>query len=121
MLSGSEAVEAAMKLAIKYFTELGEPHRTHFIARRGAFHGTTAGSLALTGKRGFRLPFEPLLKDERVSFVTMPNMYRDMHAGESVSQYVERLARELDDEFQHVGSDKICAFVAETVSGSVGL
>ena len=34
--------------------------------------------------------------------------------------YVERLAKELDDEFQRIGPGRVCAFVAETVSGSVG-
>jgi adenosylmethionine-8-amino-7-oxononanoate aminotransferase len=44
-----------------------------------------------------------------------------MKAGETEQQYVNRLAKELDDEFQRVGPDTVCAFVAETVSGTVSL
>ena len=108
-----------MKMAVKYFVEQGEPERKHFIARKGGFHGTTAGSLALTGKLGFRLPFEPLLKNDTISYVSMPNTYRGLLGGETVSEYVKRLAAELDREFQRIGPGKVCAFVAETVGGSV--
>jgi adenosylmethionine-8-amino-7-oxononanoate aminotransferase len=44
-----------------------------------------------------------------------------MKHGESEDAYVQRLAQELDDEFQKVGPEKVCAFVAETVGGSVSL
>ncbi|KAI9711716.1 MAG: hypothetical protein M1820_001860 [Bogoriella megaspora] len=118
MSSGSEAIEAAMKLAVKFFVEKGLPNKTGFIARRGAFHGTTLGSLALTGKQSFRKPFDPLLKDDMISFVSMPNIYRDMRDCETTEDYVNRLTDELDTEFQRRGADHICALVAETVSGS---
>src|SRR6218665_2186960 len=38
---GSEAVEAALKMARQYFVEIGQPQRTHFIARRQSYHGNT--------------------------------------------------------------------------------
>lgn len=44
-----------------------------------------------------------------------------MKADETEQQYVERLAKELDEEFQRVGPDTVCAFIAETVSGTVGV
>jgi len=109
-----------MKMAVKYFAETGQPSRTHFIARRGGFHGTTAGALALTGKAAFRHPFEPLLKSDAVSLVSMPNTYRGMLPGETEPQYVARLAKELDDEFRRVGPRRVYAFVAETITGSAG-
>ncbi len=46
---GSEAVEAALKLARQYFLEIGEPERRRFIARRQSYHGNTLG--ALGGRR----------------------------------------------------------------------
>ncbi|OAQ85460.1 aminotransferase [Purpureocillium lilacinum] len=98
-----------MKMAVKYFAATGQPSRTHFIARRGGFHGTTAGALALTGKAAFRHPFEPLLKSDTVSLVSMPNTYRGMLPGETEPQYVARLAKELDDEFRRVGPRRVCA------------
>ena len=35
---GSEAMEAALKMARQYFVEIGQPQRTHFIARRQSYH-----------------------------------------------------------------------------------
>ena len=46
---GSEAIEAALKLARQYFVERGEPRRTRFIARRQSYHGNTLGALAVGG------------------------------------------------------------------------
>ena len=46
---GSEAMEAAMKMARQYFVETGQPQRTQFIARRQSYHGTTLGALAAGG------------------------------------------------------------------------
>ena len=44
--SGSEAVEAAMKLSRQYFLEIGQPSRRLFIARERSYHGNTLGALA---------------------------------------------------------------------------
>ncbi|KAH7309186.1 aminotransferase, class III [Stachybotrys elegans] len=118
MSSGSEAVEAAMKLARKYFFDKGEPQRVRFIAREGAFHGTTLASLALTAKPAVRRPFEPIMPTNNKSFVSMPNLYRGLRPGETETQYAARLAKELDDEFERVGPNTVCAFIAETVAGT---
>lgn len=49
---GSEAVEAALKLARQYFVEIGQPQRRHFIARRQSDRGNTLGALAVGGTGG---------------------------------------------------------------------
>ena len=108
-----------MKLAIKFYAEQKVFSRSRFIARHGGFHGTTLGALGITGKAQWRKPFDPLLKDDLVSYVSTPNMYRDMRPGETSSEYVSRLAAELDAEFERLGQRNVCAFVAETMSGSV--
>src|SRR5262249_55144019 len=54
---GSEAVEAALKLARQYFVERGEPQRCHLIARRQSYHGITLGALAIGGRELQRRPF----------------------------------------------------------------
>ena len=54
--SGTEAVEAAVKLSRR-------TGRTRLVAAEGAFHGRTMGALALTFKPAYRLPFEPLPGD----------------------------------------------------------
>ncbi|MHA7277966.1 acetylornithine transaminase [Arthrobacter sp. Hz1] len=60
--SGTEAVEAAFKLARRNSTpaEDGKPARNRILALAGAFHGRTMGALALTAKQAYREPFEPL-------------------------------------------------------------
>jgi len=60
---GSEAIEAALKLARQYFVESGEPQRRYFIARRQSYHGTTLGALAVGGREWQRREFAPLLRE----------------------------------------------------------
>lgn len=117
--SGSEAMEAAMKLARQYFLELPEPEprRVNFIARKESYHGTTLGALSMSGHVARRKLFEPMLM-QNISRVSWCNAYRGMLDGESVEQYVSRLQQELEDEFQQLGPGTVCAFVAEPVVGA---
>src|SRR5499427_281893 len=113
---GSEAMEAALKLARQYFVEIGQPQRARFIARRASYHGNTLGALAVGGNRWRRQQFAPLLID--VEHVSPTYAYRDQFAGESDAQYEERLARELEATIARIGGDNVIAFVAETVGGA---
>ncbi|KAF5023629.1 hypothetical protein F66182_4331 [Fusarium sp. NRRL 66182] len=117
--SGTEAIEAALKIARQYYTELSspQPSRTRFIARKQSYHGNTLGSLAVGGHKARRGVYEPILATN-VSHVSPCYPYREMKAQETEQQYVDRLAKELDDEFHRVGPDTVCAFIAETVSGT---
>lgn len=117
--SGSEAMEAAMKLSRQYFLELkpSQPQRTKFIARKESYHGTTLGALSMSGHVARRALFEPMLLGN-ISRVSACNAYRGMQEAESDEEYVNRLAKELDDEFQRLGPDTVCAFVAEPVVGA---
>jgi adenosylmethionine-8-amino-7-oxononanoate aminotransferase len=113
---GSEAIEAALKLARQYFVERGEPERQYLIARRQSYHGNTLGALAAGGNAWRRKHFQPLLID--VSHVSPCYAYRDRIAGETDGAYAARLAAELDAEIRRLGSGKVMAFVAETVVGA---
>ena len=115
--SGSEAMEAAIKIARQFHIERGEPQRTRFIARGQSYHGNTLGALAASGHRARRAPYEPLLSD-RFSHVSPCFPYRYQVAGESDAAYVLRLAQELDMEFQRLGPDTVAAFCAEPVVGA---
>ena len=114
---GSEAMEAALKIARQYFLERGQPKRTRFIARRQAYHGNTLGALASGGETARQGPFGPMLADIFTS-VSPAYAYRYRQPGETEAAYVTRLADELDAEFQRLGPDTVAAFVAETVGGS---
>ncbi|KAI1844531.1 hypothetical protein JX265_014115, partial [Neoarthrinium moseri] len=98
--SGSEAMEAAMKLARQYFLEKpdSEPKRVNFIARNQSYHGTTLGSLSMGGHISRRA--------------------KGQGQDENDEAYVARLAEELDKEFQRLGPETVCAFVAEPVVGA---
>jgi adenosylmethionine-8-amino-7-oxononanoate aminotransferase len=113
---GSEAIEAALKMARQYFVEKGEPQRQHFIARRQSYHGNTLGALAVGGNEWRRQQFAPLLID--VEHVSPCFEYRDRRADESPAQYGERLARELEAKIEELGPDTVIAFIAETVGGA---
>ncbi|WEW54601.1 hypothetical protein PRK78_000021 [Emydomyces testavorans] len=94
-----------------------EPQRIRFIARQHSFHGVTLGSLSLGGHIFRRELFEPLLLPN-ISHVSPCNAYRAKKDGECDADYVARLAAELDAEFQRVGPETVCAFVAEPVVGA---
>jgi hypothetical protein len=113
---GSEAVEAALKLARQYFVEIGQPQRAHVIARRQSYHGNTLGALAAGGNLWRRKQFEPLLFG--VTHVSPCYPYRGKLEGEGDAAYGQRLVRELELAVQRLGSDRVIAFVAETVGGA---
>ncbi|MCR4470887.1 MULTISPECIES: aspartate aminotransferase family protein [unclassified Burkholderia] len=113
---GSEAVEAALKLARQYFVEKGEPQRRHFIARRQSYHGNTLGALAIGGNAWRREPFLPLLIEAH--HVSPCYAYRDQQAGETDEAYAQRLADELEQKIVELGAENVAAFVAETVVGA---
>ena len=113
---GSEAVEAALKLARQYHLENGEPQREHIIARRQSYHGNTLGALATGGNQWRRRQFEPMLMN--VSHISPCYEYVDRYDDETVHEYGERTAQELENEILRLGEDKVMAFVAEPVVGA---
>ena len=113
---GSEAVEAALKLARQYFVETGEPQRHHFIARRQSYHGNTLGALAIGGNAWRREPFLPILIGAH--HVSPCYAYREQHPGEPDNVFTQRLADELESKILELGPDTVAAFVAETVVGA---
>lgn len=66
--SGTEAVEACLKFARRYWHARGETERTEIVAFDGSFHGRTFGSLSVTSGANYRTPFQPLVPG--VSFVS---------------------------------------------------
>jgi len=114
---GSEAIEAAIKLARQYFIEIGQPQRQRFIARRQSYHGNTLGALAAGGNAWRREPYAPLLSSA-FSHVTPAFAYHEKHDSESEADFVARLAAELEAEFQRLGPETVAAFIAEPVVGA---
>ncbi len=113
---GSEAMEAALKLARQYFLERGEPSRDTFIARRQSYHGNTLGALSVGGNYWRRAPFDPLLAPAHHVSPCYP--YREQAADESDEAYAARLADELDAKVRDIGPERVIGFVAEPVVGA---
>ncbi len=113
---GSEAVEAAIKLARQYFVEIGQSQRHRVIARRQSYHGNTLGALAAGGNEWRRVQFGPLLVE--TSHIAPCYEYRDRQAGESPEAYGQRVADELETELQRLGPDSVMAFICEPVVGA---
>jgi adenosylmethionine-8-amino-7-oxononanoate aminotransferase len=113
---GSEAIEAALKMARQYFVEIGEPERRCFIARRQSYHGNTLGALAVGGNLPRRQVYAPLLIE--VTHVASGCAYRDRRDDESAEAYAARLAAELEAAIDRLGPKRVIAFVAETVGGA---
>lgn len=95
--SGAEAIEGALKAAIKYAYLKDGCHDHEIIALDHSFHGRTCGALAVTGKLAYREAFEPLIG--KVNFANMNDL-------ESVKALV---------------NDKTCAIIMETVQGEGGI
>jgi adenosylmethionine-8-amino-7-oxononanoate aminotransferase len=113
---GSEAIEAALKMACQYFVEIGEPERRHVIARRQSYHGNTLGALAVGGNPWRRAQFEPLLV--KTHHIDPCYAYRLQREHESDADYSARAAQALDDRIVEIGPGRVIAFVAETVVGA---
>lgn len=116
--SGSEAMDAAMKLARQYWVEAGEPQRRRFVARRQAYHGNTIGAMSVGSNVARKAPYEGVLLLDNVSYVSPAYAYRVQGEGETEEAYSQRLVDELDAEFQAVGPETVMAFIAETVGGA---
>lgn len=113
---GSEANEAALKLARQYFLEIGQPERSHFIARRQSYHGNTLGALATGGNVNRRRPYEPLLM--KVRHIAPCYAYRERRPDESEEAYGRRAADELEAAILELGPETVAGFVAEPVVGA---
>lgn len=114
--SGSEAMEAALKLARQYHVERGETGRAHIIARAPSYHGNTLGALAVSGHAGRRAPFAPLLIETQ--HIDATYNYRLQQEDESDEDFGLRMADQLEARIQKLGPETVAAFVAEPVVGA---
>ncbi len=115
---GSEAVEAAWKLARQYYAVRdGAKGRTKAIARETAYHGTTLGALSITGIEALREPFEPLVPEVR--HVSNTNSYH-RPPGETEEQFTAFLLDELEQTILAMGPETVCLVHMEPVQNSGG-
>lgn len=113
---GSEAIEAALKLARQFYVEKGEPNRKAIIARQQSYHGNTLGALAAGGNKWRRDQFAPLLIDTH--HIAPCFAYRGKNESEDDFDYGQRVANELEHKLLELGPDTVMAFIAEPVVGA---
>ncbi len=113
---GSEAVEAALKLARQYHVERGDTQRRHIVARWQSYHGNTLGALSVGGNRWRREPFAPMLIESH--HISPCFAYRFREENETEEAYGQRVANELETKIQELGPDTVAAFIAEPVVGA---
>ena len=119
--SGSEAIDTAIKLIWYYQNARGLPEKKKLIARQRAYHGITVAAGHLTGSLAYTTGGFDLPMMDRFRHVTAPNLYRYGLPGETEAQFVDRLARELEELIQAEGPETIAAFFAEPVQGAGGV
>ncbi len=113
---GSEAMEAALKLARQYCLEIGQPQRRHFVARWQSYHGNTLGALSVGGNRWRRAQFDPILMPAH--HISPCYAYRHARDGESEAAFGQRVADELETAIRTLGEDSVIGFIAEPVVGA---
>lgn len=116
--SGSDATEAAVKLARQfYYDQDPESPRKVILARSQSYHGGTITALNLSDMEIRQAPYKAIFADI-VQYVSSCFPYRQQFYGESDLDFVARKAAELDTKFIEIGPDKVMAFILEPVSGA---
>lgn len=115
--SGSEAVESAVKIALQYHFDRGDPGRVKFIARKRSWHGNTLMATALSGFEDRQRAFAGALPD--VGRVSAANAYR-LPSGVTRDGLVAHLAAELEAEILRLGPETVAGFLFEPVVGAAG-
>lgn len=113
---GSEANEAALKLARQYFVEIDQPQRKYFIAREQSYHGNTIMTLAIGGNEWRKQTFRPILP--KANLIPPCFAYRHQNETESDEAYGLRSANELETKILELGAENVIAFIAEPVVGA---
>ncbi|MBQ1018436.1 aspartate aminotransferase family protein [Micromonospora sp. D93] len=115
---GSEAVEAAWKLARAYFKRTGKPNKYKVISRYIAYHGTSMGALSITGLPGIKSDFEPLVPG--AIKVPNTNFYRAPEHGDDPEAFGRWAADEIGRAIEREGPDTVAAVFLEPVQNSGG-
>ena len=95
--SGTEAIEAAMKIARAYGRSRGRKGKTKILSLKNSFHGRTFGALSITAQEKYQAPFMPLVPDVEI-------------VGDMTVKALEKAF-----------SDEVCAIVIEPVQGEGGV
>ncbi len=115
---GSEATEAAMKLARQYHRQTGSPNKYKIISMYRGFHGTTMGALSATGTKRRKIVFEPTLTGFIHAFP--PTCFRCPYEKEC-PQCKMLCARLVDKMIDLEGPESVAALIIEPIGNTGGI
>ncbi len=115
--SGSEACEAAMKMSYQAHYDEGKTDKKWFISREQSYHGATSDALAL-GERPNLEFYAPMLSPYRARIPMHHPLYLKKK-NETLDEYAQRSAKELEDKILEIGATNVCGFVGETIMGGL--
>jgi len=115
--SGSEATDAAIKLARQYWMARGKTSKHKIISRLPSYHGNTLGAMGVSGRLSYRAMFDGLYVDHPK--IPPPLCYR-CPWGKTFPACDYECAGELENEIIKCGAETVAAFIAEPVLGSTG-
>lgn len=111
---GSDSIESALKLARKYFSNIGLSEKKKFLSLEGGYHGLHFGGTSINGMDYFQEGYSPLLDSGvRVSY--------DCFNDHSPKVIVENTIRSIEAILKKEGSETICALIAEPIQGVGGV
>ena len=113
--SGSEAVEAALKLARQYWVDSGRPAKHKIIARSPGYHGNTLLALSASAREHYKKLYGPWLV--RVAMIPAPYPYRCPCGGQG-PECPACTGTALEEAILREGPETVAAFIAEPVGGS---
>jgi adenosylmethionine-8-amino-7-oxononanoate aminotransferase len=115
LTSGSEAIEASIKLARQYWLERGKTEKYRVVSLSPSYHGNTLAALSLSARKHYQEAFRPLLL--KSTKIPAPYCYRC--PWELVpSRCGIRCALELEKAIDRLGREKVSAFIGEVIGGS---
>src|SRR5439155_8005897 len=113
---GSEAVEAALKLARQYQVEIGESQRSQIISRDQSYHGATLGAVAVSRNKRRREMYRPMLRG--IATVSAPYCYRCAYdCKDGCFNCGQEYAAEIEQAIA-ASDHRVAAVILEPVSGA---
>lgn len=116
---GSTAVDSAYRLVHYYQRSRGLLEKTHVVARKQAYHGSTFASMSIGNKAADRAPEFTYIHDT-IHHLSAPYFYRAQN-GLTETEFTQGLIQEFEDLIDRVGANKIGAFFAEPIMGAGGV
>lgn len=115
LTSGSEAIEASIKLARQYWVEQGQRSKYRVISRMPSYHGNTLAALSLSARESYKEAFRPVLMESHM--IPAPYCYRCFWE-ESYPSCQVKCAYELEKTIKRLGEENVSAFLTEVIGGA---